>query len=269
MYQLMKMNSYKLLRDRTMWTMLVIFFLAIIWFNQPRYFYDNFVYTGDSEEIRRSVAVTSQTFSVYINFLSSLSSALASIRVFAISAAYCLVFMNREKRGCSFEKICAVSRSRIPVYLSNLLTMVGSVLLFSAVAALALIILVLWVQPYTIYPPVMEYLIFFACYISFIFVTVTVLYSLYMISRLVIVPVVLVTVVCCAGLLHTLTDPVPILNFIVRVLDIDGHLEYMLTIKDWVKASHFIFTCLGVGVLMIVITSIVISKRDLDWGGKE
>lgn len=263
------MNCYKMIRDRTMWTMLILFFLGIIWFNQPRYFYDNFVYTGDIEELRRSVAKTSSTFPICINFLSSLSNALASIRVFAISAAYCLIFINREKRGCSFEKICAVSRSRIPVYLSNLLTIVGSVLLFSVVATLALIILVLWVQPYTIYPPAMEYLIFFASYISFVFVTMTVLYSLYMISRSVIVPVVLVVVVCSVGILSTLTEPVPILSFIVKVLDIDGHLHYLITIKDWTKGSQFIIVCLGISVLLIVITSIVISKRDLDWGEKE
>ena len=247
-----------------MWTMLAIFFLAILWFNMPRGFYEDFVYTGDSDSLLASMRYISTPYHLYVNFLDAIRNALAAIRVFSISAAYCLVFINREKKGHCFEKICAFSRSRIPLYLSNLLTMAASMLVFSAVAILAMLTLVLSEQPYIVHSPVREYLIFFACYISFVVAAVAVMYSLYLITRSVLVPLILATVVSLIGLVDTLTKPVPVMHFFVEVLDIQAHLDYLRTIKDWARGSKFLLACCIVSGVLILITSIVISKRDLD-----
>ncbi len=270
MYQLMKMNNYKMLRDRTMWSILILYSLFVLWINMPRGYYQNFVYTGRFEALGRAVQDFYSPFSEReVNLLDQIRRKLVSLQSVSVFLAYCLIYFRREKKGLGFERICAVSRTRVRVYLSNLITLFISSCIFAGASILILLIHIVVAQRSVVCPPMQEFIIFFAIYICFIAMLITLMYSIYLISQSVLLPVILVVLTNAIGIIDTVTQPIAFLHAIVSLLDFKRYLGELQTIRNRTDAFGFILFCLIVSVFVIVITSIVISNRDLKWGEKK
>ncbi|MBO4496159.1 MAG: hypothetical protein J5752_09925 [Clostridiales bacterium] len=262
MYQLFKSNGFRFSRDKVFWFMLVIFFLQVLFVTLPTNWFVNFTYTGTNESLRHSLNLFTSEEEEALQHIVWRSS-MCKVKVPGIAIAYTLVFCAREKKGRIFEKFCAVSQKRVSVYLGDLISLITISLLFPLALCVGFTlgsifgISIDFGETITLMPFLFAYLVFFAFWVIFV-------YSLYLLTKTILLPLILTTVFFVVSIFDTLSAAYPIVNKFVNTIGVDAHFDAIKGIGSWRASIDSVAVFILLSVFLILTTSLVIKNRDLD-----
>ena len=263
MYSLMKMHVYKLVHDKLFWILLGICLLFQMWVFLPRTAYGSFVYTGPNPAFTEYVNKIGANVVTEPTLLENVIRRAITLPVTAFFMSYSFVYCNREKKSHVFENICATHRNRTEVFFSNILALIVVVIPFFVVSGLLLAVCSLINDPHRaigdvrVLPP---YLVAVMIYITFL---ITLSYSLYMLTRRVLVPVTVFVAFSIVALFGNDTQGVPILHQITQI-SIRKIITKLNFVRSWEESLSFTLYLLPVTVFFLVLTALVIQRRDLE-----
>ena len=184
-------------------------------------------------------------------------------KVTGVALAYCLVFCGRQKQGRIFEKICTISQRRVAVYIGDILSLIGISLLFPLALCITLTVgsingvPVDFGETTTLMPFLFAYLVFFAFWVIFI-------YSLYLLTKSVLLPLILTTFIYVVSIFSTLSESFPVVNKLVNILSVQAHFSKIKEAVTWRDGLESVAVFILLSVFLILTTSLVIKNRDLD-----
>ena len=259
MYQFLRADFYKMRHDRSLYILLLLFFLIICRTDMPALILHNFTYTGGDPLVEKLVQDSWKNHYDGLRFVEIFRRQVCAFRLSFFGTFYLLIFLRREILWRGYETQCSIRPERTKIVLANIFSNLTVALFFPFVEGVIIVLEQILEKGNISGGDFLELLPFLVTLTLFYLTMLVVLYAVAFLSEQPLVAIVLYISVVIVDVVVFSNILTATFNAVLKYVNFISLIENLQYITDWNSALPYISVF---AIIILVLGGLIIGKAE-------